>query len=91
MNSSYNVAQPQMRRLREELHRADKIMNQIKDGNAQWTDLLKENDFFSDHVHYLQVSLSLLFLGDDVKVQCYQGAPLLTFYFLSCCQGEDYC
>jgi poly(A) polymerase Pap1 len=91
MNSSYNVAQPQMRRLREELHRADKIMNQIKDGNAQWTDLLKENDFFSDHVHYLQVSLSLLSLGDDVKVQCYQGAPLLTIYFISCCQGEDYC
>jgi len=40
------------------MHRGDQIMNQIANGNAQWSDLLKENDFFKDHVHYLQVCIA---------------------------------
>lgn len=59
MNSAYNVAPPQLRRLREELHRGDKIMNQIGQGRAKWKDLLnpKENDFFKSHLHFLQVRI----------------------------------
>ena len=74
MNSSYNVAQPQLRRLREELHRADNIMDKLAIGGAQWSDLLKENDFFKDHVHYLQVSsifvLLLSYLSQSLKSFC---------------------
>lgn len=58
MNSSYNVGNPQLRRLREEMHRADKIMNEIPHGNADWSDLLKVNNFFSDHAHFLQIRIS---------------------------------
>jgi len=59
MNSAYNVAPPQLRRLREELHRGDKIMNQIGNGSAKWKDLLdpRENDFFKSHLHFLQVRI----------------------------------
>ena len=48
-------------------------MNQIATGNGQWSDLLKENDFFKDHVHYLQVSQFLAFF---VISDIYQSHPL---------------
>ncbi len=69
MNSSYNVAQPQLRRLKEELYQADKIMNSIAHGTSSsngnwngndqsvWSELLKENGFFKDHLHYLQIRI----------------------------------
>eukprot|EP00557_Chaetoceros_sp_GSL56_P006421 CAMPEP_0176504642 /NCGR_PEP_ID=MMETSP0200_2-20121128/16049_1 /TAXON_ID=947934 /ORGANISM="Chaetoceros sp., Strain GSL56" /LENGTH=785 /DNA_ID=CAMNT_0017904101 /DNA_START=189 /DNA_END=2546 /DNA_ORIENTATION=- len=57
MNSSYNVSLPQLRRVREELYRADKIMDEIGSGDLQWSELFKDNDFFTDHVHYLQIKI----------------------------------
>ncbi len=57
MNSAYNVGVPQLRRLREELDRGDKIMNEIANSKATFDLLLKENDFFKDHVHYLHISI----------------------------------
>ena len=58
MNSSYNVGKPQKRRLCEELSNGDKIMSQIAEGKAEWSELLKGNDFFKKHEHYLEVSFS---------------------------------
>ncbi len=57
MNSAYNVGVPQLRRLREELFRGDKIMNKIANNSETFDLLLKENDFFIDHVHYLHISI----------------------------------
>lgn len=58
MNSSYNVGHPQLRRLAEEMYRADKVLNSIAmDNGITWSDLLKKNDFFTAHVHYLQVTI----------------------------------
>lgn len=59
MNSSYNVGHPQLRRLSEEMYRADKVLNCIAmDNGITWSDLLKKNDFFTAHVHYLQVTIT---------------------------------
>jgi len=58
MNSSYNVGKSQLRRLREELFNGDQIMNQIIEGKMEWADLLKGNDFFTQHTYYIQVSIS---------------------------------
>ena len=59
MNSSYNVGQPQSRRLREELFRAEGIIDSITDGNGTWADLLEGSTFFSEHQHYLEVSICI--------------------------------
>jgi poly(A) polymerase len=56
MNSSYNVGQSQLRRLREELINGNKIMNKIAEGKVEWSTLLKGNTFFKDHSHYIEVS-----------------------------------
>ena len=56
MNSSYNVNEPQLRRIREELYNGDKIMNRILEGQAKWSELFKGNEFFQNHMHYIQVS-----------------------------------
>ena len=61
MNSSYNVGKPQLRRFQEELHNGDKITNQIADGKVEWSELLKGNDFFKEHIHYIQVSFIVIF------------------------------
>lgn len=66
MNSSYNVSLPQLRRIREELYRADKILDRIASNELQWKELFKDNDFFTDHVHYLQVSTVL----DTIQIPC---------------------
>jgi len=55
MNSSYNVGRPQLRRIIQEFRRADQMTSAIVRGEKQWSDLFKENDFFRQHVHYLQV------------------------------------
>lgn len=56
MNSSYNVGIPQKRRLSQAFSLADKMMSQIAEGSLQWSELLKGNDFFNDHGHYIEVS-----------------------------------
>jgi poly(A) polymerase len=59
MNSSYNVGEPQLRRMRDELLRASKLCDNIVNNHASsscscW-DVLIENDFFKQHANYLQV------------------------------------
>ena len=56
MNSSYNVGEPQLRRLRDELLRASKLCNDILLGEKTWDVLFEGNDFFKQHANYLQVS-----------------------------------
>jgi len=73
MNSSYNVGPSQLRRLQEEMVLAAKALIDISKfddtttvtsescsltGNRYcWDSLLKENDFFRSHVHYLHVTI----------------------------------
>lgn len=57
MNSSYNVGEPQLRRIQEELYRGEQTILQIANGSAQWSDLLERNDFFREHAHYLQINI----------------------------------
>lgn len=61
MNSSYNVGEPQLRRMRDELLRASKLCDNIVNNHASsscscW-DVLIENDFFKQHANYLQVDV----------------------------------
>jgi len=58
MNSSYNVGLPQLRRLKQELERGEAIVDSILKEKAQWDDLFKENSFFQNHEHYLQIDIS---------------------------------
>ena len=58
MNSSYNVGEPQLRRIQDELRRATKISNDVCFGRKTWGDLFKGNDFFRQHANYLQVDIS---------------------------------
>ena len=55
MNASYNVGMPQMKRLQHELLRADRIIKGMVSGEYSWDHLFMSNDFFRQHVHYLQV------------------------------------
>ena len=57
MNSSYNVGEPQLRRIQGELRRATKISNDVCFGRKTWSDLFKGNDFFRQHANYLQVDI----------------------------------
>ena len=61
MNSAYNVGQAQSRRLKEELFRAEELIDLIADGEASWTDLLERNTFFREHQHFLEVSICVTF------------------------------
>ena len=56
MNSSYNVGQPQLRRIQTEFHRSLKILNRIGAKESTWSELFQGSDFFRQHTHYLQVS-----------------------------------
>ena len=55
MNSSYNIGMSQMRRLTHEFNRADRIIKGIVSGEHHWDHLFLSNDFFRQHVHFLQV------------------------------------
>lgn len=62
MNSSYNVGEPQLRRMRDEFLKASKvcdtIMNEISSSLISvscWEVLFDGNDFFKQHANYLQV------------------------------------
>jgi len=73
MNSSYNVGPSQLRRLRGEMARAAKSLidiakhngttittstsHSLEENRCCWDNLLKENDFFRSHVHYLHVTI----------------------------------
>jgi len=59
MNSSYNVGQPQLRRLREEFTKAEQILSDILDGDGsrEWNDLFVGSDFFREHMHYIQIDI----------------------------------
>jgi hypothetical protein len=60
MNSSYNVGEPQLRRMRDELLRASKLCDGLMNGDPSslcpcWDDLFKGSEFFKQHANYLQV------------------------------------
>ena len=59
MNSSYNVGQPQLRRLREEFVKAEQILSDILegDGSREWNDLFVGSDFFREHMHYIKIDI----------------------------------
>lgn len=57
MNSSYNVGVPQLRRIQIELNKADRLMDEICEGHANFRDLFVGNDFFQSHMHFLQVNI----------------------------------
>jgi len=62
MNSSYNVGEPQLRRMRDELLRASKLCDNVMNDNFSsscscWDGLFKGNDFFKQHANYLQVDI----------------------------------
>lgn len=57
MNSSYNVGEPQLRRIQDELRRATKISSDVCFGRKTWSELFKGNDFFRQHANYLQVDI----------------------------------
>ena len=56
MNSSYNVGEAQLRRMRHEFRRASEVCDGILSGRAGWDSLFEESDFFDQHANYLQVS-----------------------------------
>ena len=57
MNSSYNVGVPQLRRIQIELNKADRLMDEICDGHADFQDLFVGNDFFQSHMPFLHVNI----------------------------------
>mmetsp|Transcript_17637 Transcript_17637/g.31895 ORF Transcript_17637/g.31895 Transcript_17637/m.31895 type:complete len:586 (-) Transcript_17637:431-2188(-) len=57
MNSSSNVGEPQLRRLRDELWRARKLSDEILSGTKAWGVLFEGNEFFKQHANYLQVNI----------------------------------
>jgi len=58
MNSSYNVGVPQLRRMQLEFSAASLIVHQIEEGQQTWDALFHGNDFFNQHIHFLQVNIS---------------------------------
>eukprot|EP00956_Cyclotella_meneghiniana_P024340 scaffold48769_cov96-Cyclotella_meneghiniana.AAC.4 len=58
MNSSYNVGEPQLRRLREEMTRANKLCDNVARGKKAWDVLFEGNSFFTQHATYLQVDIT---------------------------------
>eukprot|EP00804_Cyclotella_cryptica_P012051 CCRYP_004496-RA/>CCRYP_004496-RA protein AED:0.01 eAED:0.01 QI:205/1/1/1/1/1/2/720/597 len=58
MNSSYNVGEPQLRRIREELVRASKLCSDVSRGKKTWEALFEGNSFFTQHATYLQVDIT---------------------------------
>mmetsp|Transcript_7317 Transcript_7317/g.15954 ORF Transcript_7317/g.15954 Transcript_7317/m.15954 type:complete len:275 (+) Transcript_7317:2-826(+) len=57
MNSSYNVGEPQLRRLRDELNRASQLSDSILSGRKTWDVLFEGNNFFRQHANYLQINI----------------------------------
>jgi len=57
MNSSYNVGEPQLRRIRDEFWYASKLMDKVYSGKEKWNALFESNGFFDQHQNYLQVKI----------------------------------
>jgi len=85
MNSAYNVGQPQLRRIREELDRTAAIIGRImstenmEKGTHSWSEIMEENVFFQRHGHYLQVNRFCYVLSLTLKKKKKNLAPMLTF------------
>ena len=58
MNSSYNVGEPQLRSLREEIACGVELTFAIEQGKAVWSDLFTGHNFFAQYQHYIQVDVS---------------------------------
>ena len=58
MNSSYNVGEPQLRRLKEEMIRASKLCDGVINGKKSWNVLFEGSSFFTQHAAYLQVDIT---------------------------------
>ena len=58
MNSSYNVGEPQLRVLKQELARGLELSWSVEQGKAKWDDLVRSHDFFMRFKYYLQVDFS---------------------------------
>mmetsp|Transcript_63686 Transcript_63686/g.175818 ORF Transcript_63686/g.175818 Transcript_63686/m.175818 type:complete len:364 (-) Transcript_63686:221-1312(-) len=58
MNSSYNVGEPQLRSLREEIARGVELTFAIEQGKAVWSELFIGHNFFAQYQHYIQVDVS---------------------------------
>mmetsp|Transcript_29898 Transcript_29898/g.60668 ORF Transcript_29898/g.60668 Transcript_29898/m.60668 type:complete len:281 (-) Transcript_29898:1516-2358(-) len=57
MNSSYNVGQPQMRRLKQEFFLADQLIADIEKGERDWDELFVGKEFFRQHIHFIKVDI----------------------------------
>lgn len=49
MNSAYNVGEPQLRRMKQEIERGFVISQQVLQGKAKWEDLVCPSDFFQKY------------------------------------------
>ena len=57
MNSSYNVGQPQLRRLKQEFVLADQLIAGIEKGEREWDELFVGKGFFRQHMHFLKIDI----------------------------------
>jgi poly(A) polymerase Pap1 len=55
MNSSYNVGEPQLRILKQELARGVEVCRDIGRGGAKWGALVAGSEFFEKFKYYVQV------------------------------------
>ncbi|CAM9894655.1 unnamed protein product, partial [Scytosiphon promiscuus] len=58
MNSSYNVGEPQMRLIRQEIARGWRLTRGISAGVASWANLFERSDFFWRFELYVQVDIA---------------------------------
>eukprot|EP01083_Nonionella_stella_P017228 48158_1 len=66
MNSTYNVSTSTLRILKDEFSRGDDILQKSSPiEEQQWLSLVEPRDFFNDHKHYMQVTIS----SDDAGMQ----------------------
>ncbi|KAG5177475.1 Poly(A) polymerase central domain-containing protein [Tribonema minus] len=57
MNSSYNVGEPQLRLLKEEIARGLELTEKIQEERSHWAELFEPSDFFYRFQHYVQVDV----------------------------------
>ena len=71
MNSSYNVGQPQLRRLQQEFERAENMIENILQGKGKWDKLFQDGrSFFRQHFHFVQATITA---EDDDSFRVWQG------------------
>lgn len=57
MNSAYNVGEPQLRIIREEIARAMEATTVILEDDESWAILFRHSDFFERYPHYIQIDV----------------------------------